>query len=364
MRSLHSRALRLQRSVLAVPATSERFVASAARSAADAIFLDLEDAVVASRKVEARALAIRALTQLDWGDRIVSVRINDISSAWGYRDIIEVAAQCPRLDTVLVPKVSDSEQIRFVERLLASVEAASDPTGYRAVVRLDAGQAFETREVHGATCVEADVGREAPIGIEAIVETPQGVANVEHIASASARLESLAFGTGDYSLAMHVPQTRYGSPDPDYGVLGSRSDGTASAFHWNDQWHFALARIANACRANALRPLDGPFTAIDEPAGYEASARKARALGFEGKWAIHPSQIESANRIFIPTPAELTWALRVRDAMSSAAEAGQGATKLDGAMIDLAHVKHAEVIRSRQRLVDARCPRGRKLERV
>jgi Citrate lyase beta subunit len=317
---------------LAVPATSERFVASAARSAADAIFLDLEDAVVASRKVEARALAIRALTQLDWGDRIVSVRINDISSAWGYRDIIEVAAQCPRLDTVLVPKVSDSEQIRFVERLLASVEA--------------------------------DVGREAPIGIEAIVETPQGVANVEHIASASARLESLAFGTGDYSLAMHVPQTRYGSPDPDYGVLGSRSDGTASAFHWNDQWHFALARIANACRANALRPLDGPFTAIDEPAGYEASARKARALGFEGKWAIHPSQIESANRIFIPTPAELTWALRVRDAMSSAAEAGQGATKLDGAMIDLAHVKHAEVIRSRQRLVDARCPRGRKLERV
>ncbi|HKR36438.1 MAG TPA: CoA ester lyase [Steroidobacteraceae bacterium] len=332
MRSLHSRALRLQRSVLAVPATSERFVASAARSAADAIFLDLEDAVVASRKVEARALAIRALTQLDWGDRIVSVRINDISSAWGYRDIIEVAAQCPRLDTVLVPKVSDSEQIRFVERLLASVEA--------------------------------DVGREAPIGIEAIVETPQGVANVEHIASASARLESLAFGTGDYSLAMHVPQTRYGSPDPDYGVLGSRSDGTASAFHWNDQWHFALARIANACRANALRPLDGPFTAIDEPAGYEASARKARALGFEGKWAIHPSQIESANRIFIPTPAELTWALRVRDAMSSAAEAGQGATKLDGAMIDLAHVKHAEVIRSRQRLVDARCPRGRKLERV
>ena len=332
MRSLHSRALRLQRSVLAVPATSERFVASAARSAADAIFLDLEDAVVASRKVEARALAIRALTQLDWGDRIVSVRINDISSAWGYRDIIEVAAQCPRLDTVLVPKVSDSEQIRFVERLLASVEA--------------------------------DVGREAPIGIEAIVETPQGVANVEHIASASARLESLAFGTGDYSLAMHVPQTRYGSPDPDYGVLGSRSDGTASAFHWNDQWHFALARIANACRANALRPLDGPFTAIDEPAGYEASARKARALGFEGKWAIHPSQIESANRIFIPTPAELTWALRGRDAMSSAAEAGQGATKLDGAMIDLAHVKHAEVIRSRQRLVDARCPRGRKLERV
>jgi malyl-CoA/(S)-citramalyl-CoA lyase len=317
---------------LAVPATSERFVASAARSAADAIFLDLEDAVVASRKVEARALAIRALTQLDWGDRIVSVRINDISSAWGYRDIIEVAAQCPRLDTVLVPKVSDSEQIRFVERLLASVEA--------------------------------DVGREAPIGIEAIVETPQGVANVEHIASASARLESLAFGTGDYSLAMHVPQTRYGSPDPDYGVLGSRSDGTASAFHWNDQWHFALARIANACRANALRPLDGPFTAIDEPAGYEASARKARALGFEGKWAIHPSQIESANRIFIPTPAELTWALCVRDAMSSAAEAGQGATRLDGAMIDLAHVKHAEVIRSRQRLVDARCPRGRKLERV
>lgn len=318
MTSLHSRSSRLQRSVLAVPATSERFIASAARSAADAIFLDLEDAVLASRKVEARTLAIRALTQLDWGDRIVSVRVNEISSSWGYRDIIEIAAQCARLDTVLVPKVGDAEEIRFVERLLASVEA--------------------------------DVGRDAPIGIEALIETPQGVANVEGIAAASARLESLAFGTGDYSLAMHVPQTRYGSPDPDYGV--------------SDQWHFALARIANACRANGLRPLDGPFTAIDDPAGYEASARKARALGFEGKWAIHPSQIESANRIFMPTPAELSWAQRVRDAIAAAAAAGQGATRLDGGMIDLAHVRHAEIIRSRQRLIDASCPRGRKLEHV
>lgn len=326
MTSLHSRAPRLQRSVLAVPATSERFVASAARSAADAIFLDLEDAVVASRKAEARALAIRALTQLDWGDRIVSVRINEISSPWSYRDIIEIAAQCARLDTVLVPKVGNAEEIRFVERLLASVET--------------------------------DVGRGEHIGIEALIETPQGVANVEQIAAASARLESLAFGTGDYSLAMQVPQTRYGSPDPHYGVLGS--DETGSAFYWNDQWHFALSRIANACRANGLRPLDGPFTAIDDAVGYQASARRSRALGFEGKWAIHPSQIESANRIFMPTPAELTWSLRVRDAMSAAAEAGRGATRLDGAMIDLAHIKHAEVIRSRQRLVDARCPRGRK----
>lgn len=332
MTSTHSRAPRLQRSVLAVPATSERFIASAARSSADAIFLDLEDAVVASRKVEARALAIRALRQLDWGDRIVSVRINEISSPWSYRDIIEISAQCPRLDTVLVPKVGDAEEIRFVERLLASVET--------------------------------EVGRDAHIGIEALIETPQGVANVEQIAAASARLESLAFGTGDYSLAMHVPQTRYGSPDPDYGVLGSCPDETESAFYWNDQWHFALARIANACRANGLRPLDGPFTAIDDPAGYEASARKSRALGFDGKWAIHPSQIESANRTFMPTPAELTWALRVRDAISAAAAAGQGATRLDGGMIDLAHVRHAEIIRSRQRLIDARCPRGCKVEQA
>lgn len=326
MKSLHSRAPRLQRSVLAVPVTSERFVASAAQSAADAIFLDLEDAVLPARKAEARALAIRALTQFDWGDRLMSVRINEIGSPWGYRDIIEIAERCPRLDTILVPKVADAEGIRFVEKLLCGVESGS--------------------------------GRDPHVGIEALIETPQGVANVERIAAASVRLESLAFGTGDYSVAMQVPQTRYGSPDPHHGVLGGAADGSASTFYWNDQWHFALARIANACRANGLRPLDGPFTAIDDSAGYEACARRSRALGFEGKWAIHPSQVESANRVFVPTHAELIWASRVREAMSAAAELGRGATRLDGAMIDMAHLKHAEIIQSRQRLIDAGCPRG------
>lgn len=320
------RASRLQRSVLAVPATSERFAASAARSAADAIFLDLEDAVLPARKAEARASAIHSLNHIDWGNRVVSVRINEIGSAWGYRDIVEIVEQCPRLDTILVPKVAQAEEIRFVARLLEGIELG--------------------------------LGRETRVGIEALIETPRGVARVEQIAAASSRLESLAFGTGDYSVAMHVPQTQYGSPDPHHGVLGRLPDGSGAAFYWNDQWHFALARIANACRANGLRPLDGPFTAIDSPAGYFASARRSRALGFEGKWAIHPSQIEMANESFTPTRAELSWALRVRDAMTVAASSGYGATTLDGAMVDLAHLRHAQIIQSRQQLIDSQCPRG------
>jgi malyl-CoA/(S)-citramalyl-CoA lyase len=306
---------RLQRSVLAVPATSERFLLSAARGSADAVFLDLEDAVAPARKPEARGLAIRALNEIDWGDKLVAVRINEIGSVWGYRDIIEVAETCPRLDTVLVPKVSGPEDIAFVHRLLAAIEAS--------------------------------IGRQAGIGIEALIETPAGLAKVEEIAGASPRLESLAFGVGDYSVAMQVPQTSFGTPDPDYGILTDRQ-----AFHWGDQWHFAMARIANACRGHGLRPIDGPFTDIDDLQGFAASARRGRALGFEGKWAIHPSQIETANTAYTPSIDEMAWAGRLHEAMSEAVAGGRGAARLDGRMIDLAHLKQAEILQSRRRLID------------
>jgi malyl-CoA/(S)-citramalyl-CoA lyase len=310
---------RLQRSVLAVPVTSRRFVDSAARSPADAVFLDLEDAVAPSRKEEARALAIQALNEVKWGSKLVTVRINEIASPWGYRDVIDIAERCPRLDTVLVPKVAHEEDVRFIERLLNAIEVRHS--------------------------------RNQPIGIEALIESPQGLANVERIAAASARLESLMFGVGDYSVGLRVPQTEYGIPDPDYGVLTNRSTTDLRTFHWNDQWHYALARIANACRANDLRPIDGPFTALDDSEGYVTAARRSRALGFEGKWAIHPSQLRHANSVFVPSVDELTWARRVSEALSDALAAGHGAARLDGRMVDLAHIRHAEILHSRQQMI-------------
>lgn len=317
--------MRLQRSTLAVPATSEHFLPKAASSAADAVFLDLEDSIAPHRKDHARSLAIAALQTIDWRDKLVAVRINDLESCWGYKDIVDVVEACPRLDAILLPKASGPEDIRFVARLLSGIEA-----------RLARGKA---------------------VGIDALIETPAGVANVEAIAAASPRLQSLSFGVGDYSVAMQAPQTNFGTPDADYGVL-TGGDGTgAREFHWNDQWHFALARLCNACRAHGLRPIDGPFTALADMPGYESSARRARALGFEGKWAIHPSQLAIANRVFSPSDAELSWANRVSTAMQAAIAAGNGAVQFDGRMIDLAHVRQAGNLLARQRLIDARTDR-------
>ncbi len=314
-------AMRLQRSLLAVPATTPAFLTKAAASDADAVFLDLEDSVAPARKDEARTLAIEALRTIDWGGKLVAVRINDLASQWGYRDIVEVAESSARVDTLLVPKVGSAEDVQFVARLLAGIEARHP--------------------------------RDRRVGIDALIETPAGVANVEAIAAASSRLESLSFGVGDYSMAMRVPQTDFGVPDADYGVLTTAARGDRE-YHWNDQWHFALARVCNACRANGLRPLDGPFTSLDDGDGYRAAARRARALGFDGKWAIHPSQIAAANEVFSPSKNELEWAERVTEAMRAALAAGSGAARLDGRMIDLVHAKQAEHLIARQRLIAAR----------
>ena len=314
--------MQLQRSLLAVPVTSPQFAPKAAVSDADAVFLDLEDSVAPRRKDEARSLAIAALRTLDWRNKLVAVRINDLDTPWGYRDIVDVAESCPRLDTILLPKAGSAEDVRFVARLLTAIEARQP--------------------------------RERPLGIEALIETPAGVANVEAIAAASPRLQSLSFGVGDYSAAMRAPQTDFGVPDGSYGVLTTAAAGGDRQYHWNDQWHFALARMCNACRANGLRPIDGPFTSLDDGAGYLAAAGRARALGFEGKWAIHPSQIAAANAVFSPSDSELAWAQRVTEAVSQATEAGNGAARLDGRMIDLVHARQAEHVLARSRLISAR----------
>ena len=307
---------RLQRSELAVPASSARFIDKAARCAADAIFLDLEDAVIPQRKVQARNNAIAALNDIDWGAKTVSVRVNALDTQWGCRDIMEVATACPRLDRILLPKCDTPAHVHTVALMLGGIELG--------------------------------LQRERRIGIEALIETAKGLANVEAIAAADGRLAALIFGAGDYQLDMKIFARSVGAPSANYTVLTDADDKGERARHWNDPWHFALARVANACRAYGLVPIDGPYTNIGDAEGFRSAAVRAAALGFEGKWAIHPSQIEVANEVYTPTSMQLAWAREVLEALAAAGKEGRGAVKnKDGDMIDLAHQKMAQAILER-----------------
>jgi malyl-CoA/(S)-citramalyl-CoA lyase len=323
--SNHERAVRAQRCELAVPATSPRFFAKAAASAADSLFLDLEDAVAPAQKDVARAQAIDALKNLDWGDKFVSVRVNGLDTPWALQDIVEVARHAPRLDAILLPKTGSAFDVRFVEQAL--------------------------------TLIERETGRSKRVAIEVLIETAKGVANVEEIAQASDRLEAMIFGVGDYTVEMKTYDRVFGRPSERYAVLTDADASGARQRHWNDQWHFAMARIANACRAYGLRPIDGPFTDFRDADGYRACAQRAKALGFEGKWAIHPTQIALANEVFSPTAEELEWAAHIRELMARTTHDGQGAVGDEGVLVDMAHLKMADAIVQRQALLQ-RTQRG------
>jgi malyl-CoA/(S)-citramalyl-CoA lyase len=310
------------RSLLAVPASSPRFMEKAAQGPADAIFLDLEDAVIPALKPKARQDAISALNQLDWGRRGVAVRVNGFGTAWGCRDILEIAEACPRLDYILLPKCESAADIHAVEVMIRAAEAAAP--------------------------------RERQIGIMGLIETPRGVANVETIAQAGGRLRALVFGGGDYQLDLGSFQRAVGAPAADYAVLTDDSGTGARERHWNDLWHFATARIANACRAYGVMPIDGPFSGIPDVDGLRAAAKRARVLGFECKMAIHPSQIDTIHEVMTPSAAQIAWAKDVLEAMERAAREGRGAFKdKNGEMIDLMHIKVAnKLIERAQNLGD------------
>lgn len=318
--SVRERPTRIQRCELAVPATSPRFFAKAAAGAADSLFLDLEDAVAPAQKDAARTQAIDALQHLDWGAKSVAVRVNGLDTPWALQDIVDVARQAPRLDAILLPKTGSAFDVRFVDQLL--------------------------------TLIERETGRDKRVGIEVLIETARGVANVEDIAQASDRLEAMIFGVGDYTVDMRTHDRVFGRPSERYAVLTDADAAGARQRHWNDQWHFAMARIATACRAWGLRPIDGPFTDFGDAEGFRACAQRAKALGFEGKWAIHPSQIALANEAFSPSREELDWAARIRSLMEQTTRDGQGAVGEQGVLIDMAHLKLADSLVQRQQLID------------
>jgi malyl-CoA/(S)-citramalyl-CoA lyase len=290
------------RSLLAVPANNARFVAKAAQSPADAVFLDLEDAVVPEAKVEARAAAIAAINATDWGERLVAVRVNDLASPWGERDIAEVAEACPRLDRVILPKCETAADVRAADAMLEAARRAAR--------------------------------RDHPIRLYALVESAKGVVNAEEIAAADGCLAGIIFGPGDYALDLGVPP-----------VIPGASPGATGR---DPIFEYALARIGNACRAYGLAPIDGPWMDIADTDGLRESCRRAAGLGYEGKMCIHPTQVEIANAAFSPTGEQLAWAREVLEAMAAAGSEGRGAVKTrDGKMIDLVHIKIARKVLAR-----------------
>lgn len=290
--------LRLQRCELAVPGSNPKMMEKAVTCAADYVFLDLEDAVAPDDKVQARINVIAALKDHDWmgNGKTVSVRINGLDTHYMYRDVVDVVEQAgDKLDTILIPKVGTTGDVYMVDAMVTQIEEA--------------------------------MGLQNKIGLEALIETALGMANVEAIATSSPRIEAMHFGVADYAASNRARTVNIGGLNPDYP---------------GDQWHAAISRMTVACRAYGLRPIDGPFGDFNDPDGYLLGAKRAAALGCEGKWAIHPKQIELANEVFTPPEAEVTKAKRILEELDKAAKEGKGAASLDGKMIDAASARMAK----------------------
>jgi len=297
--------MRLRRSELSTPASSEKMIERAAASSADLVFLDLEDSVSPNEKVAARANVVRALQGLDWGKKTRAVRINDLESEYAYQDIITVVEQAgEHLDILIVPKVKSARDVWWVDVLLAQIEK-----------RLKHPQR---------------------IGIEVLIEEVEAMLHVEEIARASPRLEAIIFGHIDYSASQGI-DARYAGNDLDA--------------YPGDLWHYARNRVVIAARAAGIDAIDGPYLDFKNAEGYRREATRSKILGMAGKWAIHPSQIDIANGTFSPLPEEVARARKLDALYSEAQEQGRGAVAFEGKLIDMAVVRSARNIIQRADMI-------------
>lgn len=290
----------MHRSELAVPGSSPQMFEKALNSKADYVFLDLEDAVSPNDKETARTNVIKSLQEMNWREsgKTISVRINGLDTHYMYRDVIDIMEQVgDRIDTILIPKVGTASDVYMVDCMLNQIEIA---------------RKYKSR-----------------IGLECLIETALGMSNIKEIATSSDRLEALHFGVADYAASLRARTVVIGGLNPDYP---------------GDQWHHGLSQLVMTCRAYGLRAIDGPFGDFNSPEDFILSAKRAAILGFEGKWAIHPSQIELANNQFTPPEAEVNRAINVLKALEKAAAEGKGAAQLDGRMIDAASARMADNI--------------------
>jgi citrate lyase beta subunit len=297
---------RCVRSMLFVPGARRPMIEKAAASLADAVCLDLEDAVAVEDKPAARGVVIQALQEVEFGAKARIVRVNSLETHFAYRDLIEVVeAAGDRLDLVMLPKAGAARDVLFVDRLLSGIEQ--------------------------------NCGFSRRIGIEAQIETAAGFLEIREIARSSPRLEALIFGPGDYAASMRMPSASIGEPD------------AHDAAYPGHRWHAVMHTIVAAARANGLRAMDGPYAAFRDREGFERSCAVARALGFDGKQCIHPAQIEAVNTAFSPTHEEVAQAEQTMRAYREAADAGRGTASLNGRMIDAANLRMARVVLERQR---------------
>lgn len=280
---------RARRCQLSVPGSSEKMLAKAATASVDHVFCDLEDAVAPSVKVEAREKIAWALNNLDWGRKTRCVRINDVTTQWCHDDVIQLVEKAgTNIDTIMLTKPYSAADVVFLDRLLLQLEKK--------------------------------LGMERRIGIEVLIEEVQALQHVEEISRSSDRLECLIFGMGDYS----------GSQGMD-----TRAIGDAGGYP-GDIFHYARFRMTMAARAAGIDAVDGPYANFSNTEGFRAEAAKARALGMVGKWAIHPSQIETATAVFSPDASEVASARKIAQAYQEAEARGLGAVQVDGVMVDVA----------------------------
>jgi citrate lyase subunit beta/citryl-CoA lyase len=285
---------------MSVPASSERFIAKARGLAVDQVMLDLEDSVAPDAKQAARELAVAALRDGGWDGKLVAVRVNDVTTPWAYQDVIAAVAGAPgAVDALVLPKVSGPDAVIWLDLLLSQVERA-------------------TGTQPGRT------------GIEAQIEDAAGLAAVDAIAAASPRLVSLVFGPADFMASIGMRSLTVGGQPEGYGY---------------DALHYPLMRILVAAKARGLQAIDGPYAKIGDAAGLRAAADSAAALGFDGKWVLHPDQVDIIAAAFTPAPDDYARALRILEAYErSTAVDRRGAAMLDGEMIDEASRKMALAI--------------------
>jgi citrate lyase subunit beta / citryl-CoA lyase len=308
-----ARTIRPRRSTLAVPGSNPRMIAKAKGLPVDEVFLDLEDAVAPPAKDAARRNVVAALTEGGWGERVRAVRVNDWTTTWTHTDVVEVVGQAgAHLDCVLLPKVQSAEHVVALDLLLTQLERA-----------------------HGY-----EVGK---IGIEAQIENALGLANVEAVAAASPRLEALVFGPADFMASVGMRTLVVGEQPAGYDV--------------GDAYHYVLSRILVAARAHDLLAVDGPFLQIRDVEGFRRSAARSAALGFDGKWVLHPGQVDAANEVFSPRQEDFDHAEDVLDAYAyytSAAGGARGAVMLGAEMVDEASRKMALVVSTKGRAAGLR----------
>jgi len=314
---------RLYRSKLFVPGSRPALFEKAAASAADVVCLDLEDAVAPAEKDTARDNIVAAINEVNWGEKIVTARINGLDTHWCYRDVLTLVEKSgERLDAIMIPKVGNSSDVYAIDMLITQSSQFA--------------------------------GRKKQIGLEVIIETTSGLTNINAIASSSKRLETLHFGAADYAASQGMRTTNIGGGNADYVMLSDRAPDRARERHWNDLWHYPLFRICQAARAHGLVPIDGPFGDYSDPEGFHVQAMRTAVLGCEGKWAIHPSQVALANEIYTPPQKEVERAEAILAAMTEAREKGLGAVSLNGVLIDAASIRQAQVIVSQMELIRQR----------